>query len=250
MPGAPRRHRPRLADRRRWPSSTSGRRRRRSPQAARVTAATPRTDRASDRPRRRGAAVGPTIRLAPPLGWSDLLVGWCHCSSLSCGCCGGDGSSGRHSLRRASMGASLAARLGRVDPEGHADADGHDDGADRGHRRDGDRVGDEMGQDPRRRAGRGRHPSIPPTSPEHRGLDQELAADGPGRGPERLAQTDLTDPLGHRHQHDVHDADPADQQRDAGDAPEQDGERLVDRGGGADQRGLRRDGEVGIRRRR
>ncbi len=38
--------------------------------------------------------------------------------------------------------------------------------------------------------------------------------------PHGYAQADFLAPLGHRHQHDVHDADAADQQRHAGDGGE------------------------------
>ena len=38
------------------------------------------------------------------------------------------------------------------------------------------------------------------------------------RGAERLADADLARALGDRHQHDVHDADAADEQRHRGDA--------------------------------
>ena len=67
---------------------------------------------------------------------------------------------------------------------------------------------------------------------EHRRLDQELAPDDPWRRAERLAQADLPDALGDRDQHDVHDPDAADEERDAGDAAQQDGQRPVHRGGG------------------
>src|SRR5256885_9686914 len=42
----------------------------------------------------------------------------------------------------------------------------------------------------------------------------ELAEDVPPPGAERLADPDLAGALGHRHQHDVHDNDPADHERD------------------------------------
>ena len=48
-------------------------------------------------------------------------------------------------------------------------------------------------------------------------LDQELDQDVLAPRADRLAQADLARALGHRHQHDVHDADAADQQRDADD---------------------------------
>ena len=43
----------------------------------------------------------------------------------------------------------------------------------------------------------------------------------PAARADRHAQADFADALGHRHQHDVHDADAADDQRDAGDRAEQ-----------------------------
>ena len=102
------------------------------------------------------------------------------------------------------------------------------------------------------RAGRWRR-TMPSRAPEraaeqteHGGLDQELAADQARRGAQGLAQADLADAFGDGHQHDVHDPDAADQQRDAGHPTQQDGQRLVDRGGGREQRLLRGDGEVGI----
>ena len=76
----------------------------------------------------------------------------------------------------------------------------------------------------------------PAEDAEHRSLDEELAPDHPWRGAQRLAQTDLTDALGDRHQHDVHDADAADDEGDRRDAAEQDGQRVVDRGVGGDER--------------
>ena len=79
-------------------------------------------------------------------------------------------------------------------------------------------------------------PSRPPARPSTRRLDQELPADHRRPGAERLAQADLPGPLGDRHQHDVHDADAADQQRERRDARQQDGQRLLDRGRGGQQR--------------
>ena len=64
-------------------------------------------------------------------------------------------------------------------------------------------------------------PSTMPMSPPSRGdegaLDQELLEDVLRVAPERLADPDLAGALGHRHQHDVHDPDPAHRQRDRGD---------------------------------
>src|SRR5664279_4971481 len=86
---------------------------------------------------------------------------------------------------------------GGIDAEGDADADGDHDGSDGGHRRDGDLVGDEVRKD------RGTEEAQPGTEDaadgaEHRRLHQELTADDAGGGAERLAQPDLSDPLGHR----------------------------------------------------
>ncbi len=50
---------------------------------------------------------------------------------------------------------------------------------------------------------------------EGRRLDQKLPEDLPPGGAERLAETDLRGPVGHRDHHDRHDADPADQERHA-----------------------------------
>ena len=52
---------------------------------------------------------------------------------------------------------------------------------------------------------------------EHDGFDEELQGDVPPLGPQRAADADLAGALGDRGQHDVHDADAAHQQRDAGD---------------------------------
>ena len=48
-------------------------------------------------------------------------------------------------------------------------------------------------------------------------LEQELGQDAPPRGADRLADADLARALGDRDEHDVHHADAADEQRDAGD---------------------------------
>ena len=64
---------------------------------------------------------------------------------------------------------------------------------------------------------------------EHARLDQELAQDHRRGRPEGLAQPDFPRALRNGHQHDVHDPDPADQQRDAGDHPQEDGQQAGDR---------------------
>ena len=67
-------------------------------------------------------------------------------------------------------------------------------------------------------------PSRPPKTRHEHGLDQELREDVAPPRADRLADADLARALGHRHEHDVHDADPADEQRDRGDRAEQRGE--------------------------
>ena len=59
---------------------------------------------------------------------------------------------------------------------------------------------------------------------EHDGLDQELLGDVAPLGAQGAADADLAGPLGDGRQHDVHDADAADQQRDRGDRAEDDAE--------------------------
>ena len=68
--------------------------------------------------------------------------------------------------------------------------------------------------------------------------------------PERLADADLAGPLGDRDQHDVGDAESADQQADAGDDAEQHGERPAGRLLRLQQRrgALQRERQVGGRR--
>ena len=52
-------------------------------------------------------------------------------------------------------------------------------------------------------------PTTPPASDEQRRLQQELAPDVALAGAEGEPHADLARPLDHRHQHDVHDHDPA-----------------------------------------
>ena len=59
---------------------------------------------------------------------------------------------------------------------------------------------------------------------EHDRLDQELLGDVAPLGAQGAADADLAGPLGHGRQHDVHDADAADQQRDGGDRAQDDAE--------------------------
>jgi len=59
---------------------------------------------------------------------------------------------------------------------------------------------------------------------EHRRFDEELKEDVALPCADRFADPDLAGALGHRDEHDVHDADPADQQRDRGDSAEKQGQ--------------------------
>src|SRR5688500_4626773 len=63
---------------------------------------------------------------------------------------------------------------------------------------------------------------------DHRGLDQELEGDVFLLGPQGAADADLAGALGDGGQHDVHDADAADQQREAGDADDDEVEDQVE----------------------
>ena len=68
------------------------------------------------------------------------------------------------------------------------------------------------------------NPSAMPMPPPSRlitiGFDEKLQQHVASLGADRQADADLARPLGHRHQHDVHDADAADDERHAGDAGE------------------------------
>ena len=75
-------------------------------------------------------------------------------------------------------------------------------------------------------------------------LDEELLEDVASAGADRLADADLAGPLGDRDQHDVHDPDAADDQRDGGDAAEEQGQRRADRRCRHRQLGRGDDGEV------
>ena len=59
-------------------------------------------------------------------------------------------------------------------------------------------------------------------------LQEKLLEDVPGSGADRQANPDLAGPLRHRDEHDVHDPDPADEQRDRGDAGEERGQHAGD----------------------
>jgi hypothetical protein len=64
-------------------------------------------------------------------------------------------------------------------------------------------------------------------SQQHR-LQQELHPDVPRPGTDGLSQTDFPRTLANRHQHDVGDADPADEQADAGDRGQYPGQHPED----------------------
>src|SRR5271170_6289036 len=63
------------------------------------------------------------------------------------------------------------------------------------------------------------------------GFGEELQLDLAPRGPEGFTDTEFADAGAHAGQHDVHDADAADGQGDAGNGHQQQGERLSDVGG-------------------
>ncbi len=98
---------------------------------------------------------------------------------------------------------------GGVGAEEEADQDG---GAEGEH----DRVGRDHRLDPRDREvaadDPGHHPRQPAEQRDEHGLDQELDEDVRAPGADRLADADLPGALGDRDEHDVHHADPADQQ--------------------------------------
>ena len=81
---------------------------------------------------------------------------------------------------------------------------------------------------------------------QHR-LEQELQADVARPGADRLAQADLPGPLAHRDQHDVGDADAADQQRDPGDRGQHAGEDAQDVAEHAEDLLLGDRAELGVR---
>jgi hypothetical protein len=80
---------------------------------------------------------------------------------------------------------------------------------------------------------------------EHR-LGQELGEDVAAARADRLADADLAGPLGDADEHDVHHADPADEQRDRGDLAEQRGEHAARGAGRFQQRALVEDVEAGF----
>src|SRR5439155_236246 len=69
-----------------------------------------------------------------------------------------------------------------------------------------------------------RHAEQATDARQHHGLDQELLSDIAALGPQGPANADLPRPFGHGREHDVHDPDPADQQRDRRDRAQDDAE--------------------------
>ena len=79
---------------------------------------------------------------------------------------------------------------------------------------------------------------------EQGGFGQELDQDIASARAQGFAQADLAGAFGDRDQHDVHDADAAHQQRNAGDAAQEDGQHAGDGLGGGDKILLGEDGEI------
>ena len=129
-------------------------------------------------------------------------------------------------------------RLDGVEAGGAAGREIAEDDADRRREQEGDgddlRVDDqrhleELGGD-RRQAEAEEDADDAAEQRQHHRLDQELHQHLAGFGADRQADADLARALGHRDQHDVHDADAADQQADAGDRRQQTGEHAGDAG--------------------
>ena len=72
-------------------------------------------------------------------------------------------------------------------------------------------------------------PMRPPRTDSVSASIRNWARMSPPAGADGLADADLAGPLADRDQHDVHDPDAADDERDRGDAAEQQGERPADR---------------------
>jgi hypothetical protein len=79
---------------------------------------------------------------------------------------------------------------------------------------------------------------------EQRGFGQELHQNIPAPRANRFAQADFARALGDRDQHDVHNADAAHQQRDGGDAAQEDGQHAGDGARRLDKILLRKDREI------
>ena len=119
----------------------------------------------------------------------------------------------------------------REEAEAQADRRGKTDGQQdhRGARaeRDRQRVGRRAGQPEAERDA-----DQPAEQRQHRRLDQELHEDVPLMRADGQPDADLARALGHRDQHDVHDADAADQQADGGDRAEHAGHHIGGAGHG------------------
>ena len=77
-----------------------------------------------------------------------------------------------------------------------------------------------------RRAAAQQDAQRPADQAQHDRLDEELAQDVVAAGADGHAQADLAGPLGDGDEHDVHDAHPADHQRDHGHGQQQDAHQL------------------------
>jgi hypothetical protein len=85
---------------------------------------------------------------------------------------------------------------------------------------------------------------MPPNVDNVTGLGQNLPENVAPARAERLAQADFPRPFGHRHQHDVHDDDAADHQREADDADENREDALRNLIVEIEKRVRRRDAEI------
>src|SRR5205814_1840853 len=138
----------------------------------------------------------------------------------------------------------------RVETEDHSDRDGHTDGDRDRARRDEDRdlcrgrdLMDHYGDAPAEQ-----DPEDAADAGEADRLDEELGEDVAPARADGLADADLPGPLVHRDEHDVHDPDASDEQRDPADRPEEQRERPGHRAERVQRVVLVRDREVGVRR--
>jgi hypothetical protein len=88
------------------------------------------------------------------------------------------------------------------------------------------------------------HAEYPTDQREENGLHQELEQDVAAPRPERLANADLSRPLGDGNEHDIHDHDPTDDQRDRGNADHRAKKSLAEPGPNAQKTGIRFRGET------
>ena len=104
----------------------------------------------------------------------------------------------------------------RIEPEKHADRTGEADRENDGGRVNFSPPAGKMADGERRADTEGDAHEAPDEGERHR-FDEELQQDVPPARPHCHAQANLTRALGDRNQHDVHDADAADEQRHRGD---------------------------------